>query len=131
MNLMINKKITLIVGNDVQKLKPELFNDFKFFEYDDFFIDEFGSKQSMDCWSGDEFFGNYMEIFYFFGIDDDEECSKCKGLIIWFKEFSKFSDKDKEIWMKIAEESGYPKQLKINTSFGEVKDFEYEELKDL
>jgi len=33
--------------------------------------------------------------------------------------------------MQIAKDSGYPKQIKINTSFGEVKDFEYDELKDL
>ena len=128
--MFYKKKITLIIGNDVHNLSPELFNEFKFFVYDDFFIDEFGSKQTMDYWSGDEFFGNYMEIFYFFGIDEEEDCSKCKGLKIWFKEFSEFSEKDKETWMKIAEESGYPNQLKINTSFGEVKDFEYEELKD-
>ena len=33
--------------------------------------------------------------------------------------------------MQIAEDTGYKKQIKINTSFGEVKDFEYKELKDL
>ena len=128
---MIDKKITLIIGNDVYKLKPKLFYDFKCHEYEEFFIDEFGSTRTMDYWSGDEFFGNYMEIFYFFGIDDEEESSKCKGLKIWFKEYSKFNEDDKDIWMQIAEDSGYPKQIKINTSFGEVKDFEYDELKDL
>ena len=85
----------------------------------------------MDYWSGDEFFGNYMEIFYFFGIDYEEESSKCKGLKIWFREYAKFNEKDKNFWMNLAKESGYPKQIKINTSFGKVKDFEYYELKDL
>ena len=128
---MIDKKITLIIGNDVYKLKPKLFGDFKCHEYEEFFIDEFGLKHTMDYWSGDEFFGNYMEIFYFFGIDDEENSSKCKGLKIWFKEYLKFNEEDKEMWMQIVENSGYPKQIKINTSFGEVKDFEYDELKDL
>ena len=128
---MIDKKTTLIIGDDVVKLNPELFKDFKSFEYQDFFIDEFGLKRTMDYWSGDQFFGNYMEIFYFFGIDEEAESSKCKGLKIWFKEYSKFNKNEKEIWMKIAEDSGYPKQIKINTSFGEVKDFEYDEIKDL
>ena len=84
----------------------------------------------MDYWSGDKFFGNYMEIFYFFGIDEEEESSKCKGLKIWFNEYVRFNDKDKEFWKQIVEDSGYPTQIKINTSFGEVKDFEYNELKD-
>ena len=128
---MIDKKITLIIGNDIYNVNPKLFDDFKFHEYEAFFIDEFGSKQTMDYWSGDEFFGNYMEIFYFFGIDDEEESSKCKGLKIWFKEYSKFNVKDKNFWMQVAQDSGYPEQIKINTSFGEVKDFEYFELKDL
>ena len=128
---MFDKKITLIIGNDVHKVNPKLFDDFKYHEYQAFYIDEFGAKRTMDYWSGDKFFGNYMEIFYFFGIDEEEESSKCKGLKIWFKEYSIFSKKDEEIWMQIAEDSGYPKQVKINTSFGEVKDFEYEELKDL
>ena len=128
---MIDKKITLIIGNDVYNSNPELFDDFESHEYREYFIDEFGSKINMDYWSGDKFFGNYMEIFYFFGIDDEEESSKCKGLKIWFKEYKKFNENDKEIWMQIVEDAGYPKQLKINTSFGEVKDFEYDELKDL
>ena len=128
---MIDKKITLIIGNDVYKLKPKLFDDFTCHEYQEFFIDEFGLKRTMDYWSGDEFFGNYMEIFYFFGINDEEDSSNCKGLKIWFKEYSKFNEKDKEMWMQIVENSGYPKQIKINISFGEVKDFEYDELKDL
>ena len=85
----------------------------------------------MDYWSGDNFFGNYLEIFYFFGIDEEEESSKCKGLKIWFKDYIKFNEKDKNFWMQIAEDSGYPKQIKINTSFGEVKEFEYNDLKDL
>jgi len=127
---MIDKKIILIVGDEVQKHNPELFDDFKSYEYKEFFIDEFGSKQTMDYWSGDDFFGNYMEIFYFFGIDNDEDCSKCNGLKIWFKEYLKFDDNDREMWMKIAENSGYPKQVKIDISFGKVADFEYEELKD-
>ena len=128
---MVDKKITLIIGNDVYNTNPKLFEEFKSFEYQEFFIDEFGLKRTMDYWSGDQFFGNYMEIFYFFGIDDEEDSSKCKGLKIWFKEYSIFSKKDEEIWMQIAEDSGYPKQIKINVSFGEVKDFEYDELKDL
>ena len=128
---MIDKKITLIIGNDIYNSNPRLFDDFKYHEYEAFFIDEFGSKQTMDYWTGDEFFGNYMEIFYFFGIDEDEEFSKCKGLKIWFKEYAKFNEKDKEFWTKIAEDAGYPKQIKINTSFGDVKDFEYDELKNL
>ena len=128
---MIDKKITLIIGNDVQKINPKLFDNFKYQEYEAFFIDEFGAKQTMDYWSGDEFFGNYMEIFYFFGIDEEEESSKCKGLKIWFKEYAKFDEKDKDFWTKIAEDSGFPKQIKVNTSFGEVKDFEYDQLKDL
>ena len=128
---MIDKKITLIIGNDVHKVNPILFKDFKFHEYEAFFIDEFGSKQTMDYWSGDKFFGNYMELFYFFGIDKDEESLKCKGLKIWFKEYSEFNKKDKNFWMQIAEDSGYPRQIKTNISFGEVKDFEYYELKDL
>tara|TARA_B100000575_G_C23096416_1_gene632383 strand:+ start:832 stop:1218 length:387 start_codon:yes stop_codon:yes gene_type:complete len=128
---MINKKITLIIGNDVYKSNVELFDDFKSHEYDAFFFDEYGLKRTMDYWLGDEFFGNYMEIFYFFGIDDEEEISKCQGLKIWFREYSKFNEKDKNFWMQIAEDSGYPKQIKIHTSFGEVKDFEYDELKDL
>ena len=128
---MIDKKITLIIGNDIYNLNPRLFNDFKCHEYGAFFIDEFGSRKAMDYWSGDNFFGNYMEIFYFFGIDDDEDSSKCKGLKIWFKEYAKFNKKDKNFWTKIAENSGYPKQIKTNTSFGEVKDYEYEEFKDL
>jgi len=128
---MIDKKITLIIGNDIHKSYPKLFNDFKCQEYDSFFIDEYGLKQTMDYWSGDKFFGNYMEIFYFFGIDEEEDCSKCKGLKIWFKEYEKFNENDKNFWNQITEESGYPKQMKINISFGEVKDFEYYELKDL
>ena len=128
---MIDKKTTLIIGDDVVKLNPELFKDFKSFEYQDFFIDEFGLKRTMDYWSGDQFFGNYMEIFYFFGIDEEEESSKCKGLKIWFKEYPTLNEKDKNFWMEIAEDFGYPLQIKINTSFGEVKDFEYDELKDL
>ena len=128
---MIDKKITLIIGNDVHKVNPKLFDGFKYQEYEAFFIDEFGSKQTMDYWSGDEFFGNYLEIFYFFGIDEEEESSKCKGLKIWFKEYAKFDEKDKDFWTKIAEDSGFPKQIKVNTSFGEVKDFEYDQLKDL
>ena len=128
---MIDKKTTLIIGDDVYNLNPKLFKDFKSFEYQSFFIDEFGLKRTMDYWSGDQFFGNYMEIFYFFGIDEEEDSSKCKGLKIWFKEYSKFNENDKNIWMKIAENSGYPKQIKINTSFGEVKDFEYTDLKNL
>ena len=128
---MFDKKIILIIGNDVQKKNPELFGDFKYQVYEEFFINEFGSKQTMDYWYGDDFFGNYMELFYFFGIDDEEDYSKCKGLKIWYKEYAKFNDKDKEIWMQIAKDSGYPNQIKINTSFGEVKNFEYNELKDL
>tara|TARA_B100000963_G_scaffold91788_1_gene78969 strand:- start:186 stop:572 length:387 start_codon:yes stop_codon:yes gene_type:complete len=128
---MNNKKTIIIIGNDVQKFNPKLFHDFKFHEYEEFFIDEFGSKLSMDYWSGDKLFGNYMELFYFFGIDDEEESSKCKGLKVWFKEYAKFNDNDKAYWEQIAEASGYPNQIKINISFGEVKDFEYEELKDL
>ena len=128
---MIDKKITLIIGNDIHKVNPELFNDFECHEYESFFIDEFGSKRPMDYWLGDKFFGNYMEIFYFFGIDDEENSSKCKGLKIWFKEYLKFNEEDKEMWMQIVENSGYPKQIKINTSFGEVKEFEYNDLKDL
>ena len=128
---MIDKKITLIIGNDVKNLNSELFVDFEYLEYAEFFIDEFGSKRTMDCWPGDEFFGNYMEIFYFFGIDYEEDSSKCSGLKIWFKEYSEFNESDKEIWMQIAKNSGYPKQIKINTSFGEVQDFEYDELKNL
>jgi len=128
---MIDKKVTLIIGNDVHKVNPELFDNFKYLEYEESFVDDFGLRQTMDYWPGDDFFGNYMEIFYFFGIGDDEDSSKCKGLKIWFKEYKKFNETDKEIWMKIAEDSGYPKQVKINISFGEVKDFEYDELKDL
>ena len=128
---MFDKKITLIIGNDLYKVNPKLFDDFKCKEYKAFYIDEFGSKRTMDYWSGDKFFGNYMEIFYFFGIDEDEESSKCKGLKIWFKDYIKFNEKDKNFWMQIAEDSGYPKQIKINTSFGEVKEFEYNDLKDL
>ena len=128
---MIDKKVTLIIGNDVHKANPRLFNDFKCHEYDAFFIDEFGSKQTMDYWSGDKFFGNYMEIFYFFGIDEEEESTKCKGLKIWFKEYTQFNNKDRMFWQQIAKDSGNPKQIKTNISFGEVIDFEYEELKDL
>ena len=128
---MIDKKIILIIGNDVHNVHPKLFDDFKCHVYEAFFIDEFGSKQTMDYWYGDDFFGNYMELFYFFGIDDEEDYSKCKGLKIWYKEYAKFNDKDKEIWMQIAKDSGYPNQIKINTSFGGVKNFEYNELKDL
>ena len=128
---MIDKKITLIIGNDVYNLNSQLFDDFTCHEYEAFFIDEFGLKRTMDYWSGDEFFGNYMEIFYFFGIDQEEESSKCQGLKIWFKEYEQINEIDKNFWMQIAEDSGYPKQIKINTSFGEVKDFEYYELKDL
>ncbi len=128
---MTYKKITLIIGNDVHNVNPRLFDNFQCHEYEAFFIDEFGSKQTMDYWSGDKFFGNYMELFYFFGIDDDEDSAKCKGLKIWFKEYAKLNEKDKNFWMQIAEDSGYPKQIKINTSFGEVKHFEYDELKDL
>ena len=128
---MFDKKITLIIGNDIYKVNPKLFDDFKCKEYQAFFIDEFGTKRTMDFWSGDNFFGNYMEIFYFFCIDEDEESSKCKGLKIWFKDYIKFNEKDKNFWMQIAEDTGYKKQIKINTSFGEVKDFEYKELKDL
>ena len=127
---MINKKITLIISNNIYKNNSELFINFKSHEYDDFYIDEFGLKQTMDYWPGDDFFGNYMEIFYFFGIDDEEDCSKCKGLKIWFKEYSKFDEKDNETWTKIAKDSGFSKQIKIKTSFGKVKDFEYDELKD-
>ena len=128
---MIDKKTTLIIGNDIYKVTPELFNDFKCHEYETSYIDEFGSKRTMDYWSGDKFFGNYLEIFYFFGIDEDEDSSKCKGLKIWFKEYAKFNKKDENFWMQIALDTGYPKQIKVNTSFGEVKDFEYDELKDL
>ena len=128
---MIDKKIILIIGNDIYNISPKLFVDFKCREYKGFFVDEFGVNKTMDYWSGDKFFGNYMEIFYFFGIDDEEDSSKCNGLKIWFKEYEKFNEKDKNFWMQVAEESGYPKQIKINTSFGEVKDFEYYQLKDL
>ena len=128
---MIDKKITLIIGNDVQNVNPELLEDFKYHEYEEFFVDEFGSKQTMDYWSGDDFFGNYMELFYFFDIDDEEDCSKCKGLKIWFKEYTEFNEKDKEKWMQIAKDSGYPKQMKICISFGKVKDFEYDEFKNI
>ena len=128
---MIDKKITVIIGNDVKKLNPELFDDFKCHIYQEFFIDDFGFNQTMDYWSGDNFFGNYMELFHFFGIDSEEDSSKCKGLKIWFKEFIKLDEKDREIWIQIAEDSGYPRQIKINTSFGEVQDFEYDQLKDL
>jgi len=128
---MIEKKITLIIGNDIYNVNPKLFDDFTYHEYEAFFIDEFGSKQTMDYWSGDKFFGNYMEIFYFFGIDEEEDSTKCKGLKIWFKEYATLNDKEKKFWMETAEEFGYPLQIKINTSFGEVKDFEYDELKDL
>ena len=128
---MIDKKITLIIGNDVYKVNPKLFDDFKSQEYEAFFINEFGSRLTMDYWSGDEYFGNYMEIFYFFGIDKEEESSKCKGLKIWYKEYAKFNEKDKIYWLQIAEDFGYPKQIKINTSFGELKYFEYDEIKDL
>ena len=128
---MIDKKITFIIGNDVYKLNTKLFDDFKCHEYEAFFCDEFGLKRSMDYWPGDEFFGNYMEIFYFFGIDEEEDSSKCKGLKIWFKEYARINENDKNFLMKIAKDSGYPKQFKINISFGEVKDFEYDELKDL
>ena len=128
---MIDKKTTLIIGNDVYKVNPKLFDDFKSQEYEAFFINEFGSRLTMDYWSGDEYFGNYMEIFYFFGIDKEEESSKCKGLKNWFKEYATLSENDKNVWIEIAEDFGYPKQIKINTSFGEVKDFEYDELKDL
>tara|TARA_Y100001978_G_scaffold64852_1_gene58056 strand:+ start:377 stop:763 length:387 start_codon:yes stop_codon:yes gene_type:complete len=128
---MIEKKTTLIIGNDLYNVNPKLFDDFKCHEYEAFFINEFGSKLTMDYWSGDKFFGNYMEIFYFFEIDKDEDSSKCKGLKIWFKQYAEFNEKDKNYWKQIAEDFGYPKQLKINTSFGEVKYFEYDELKDL
>ena len=128
---MIEKKIILIIGNDIHNENQKIFDDFNCHEYEEYFIDEFGSQRSMDYWSGDKFFGNYMEIFYFFGIDQEEECSKCKGLKIWFKEYAKFTKKDENFWMQIAEDAGYPKQIKINTSFGEVKDFEYDELKNL
>ena len=128
---MIDKKVILIIGNDVYKLNKRLFDDFKFYEYEEFFIDESGSKQTMDYWNGDKFFGNYMEIFYFFGIDEEVDSSKCKGLKIWFKEYANLNEKEKNFWIKIAEDFGYPKQIKINTSFGEKKDFEYDELKDL
>ena len=128
---MIDKKTTLIIGNDIYNINPKIFDAFKCHEYEAFFIDEFGSKLTMDYWTGDKFFGNYMEIFYFFGIDEEEDSSKCKGLKIWFKEYTKFHEKDKNIWLQIADNSGYPKQIKINTSFGEVKDFEYNEIKDL
>ena len=128
---MINKKITLIIGNDLHNVNPKLFDDFQWNEYEAFFIDEFGSKRTMDYWPGDKFFGNYMELFYFFGIDEEEDSSKCKGLKIWYKEYVEFNEKDKIFWMQIAEDFGYPKQIKINTSFGEVKDFEYDEIKDL
>ena len=128
---MNNKKTIIIIGNDVQKFNPKLFHDFECHEYEEFFIDEFGSKLSMDYWSGDKLFGNYMELFYFFGIDEEADSSKCKGLKIWFKEYITLNEKEKNFWMEIAEDFGYPNQIKINTSFGEVKDFEYNELKDL
>ena len=128
---MIDKKITLIIGNDLYNVNPQLFNDFKSHKYEAFFIDQFGAKRTMDYWSGDKFFGNYMEIFHFFGINKEEDSSKCKGLKIWFKEYVKFNKKDKNFWMQIAEDLGYPKQIKTNISFGEVKDFEYDQLKDL
>jgi len=128
---MIDKKITLIIGNDLHNLNPKLFDNFTSHEYGELFIDEFGSNLSLDDWPGDQFFGNYMEILYFFGMQDEEEFLKCKGLKIWFKEYSKFNNEDKNFWLQIAENSGYPKQIKINTYFGEVKDFEYDELKNL
>tara|TARA_B100000212_G_C27321859_1_gene510496 strand:- start:449 stop:835 length:387 start_codon:yes stop_codon:yes gene_type:complete len=128
---MMDKKIILIIGNDVYSANPKLFDNFKCHEYEAFFNDEFGIKRTMDYWYGDKFFGNYMELFYFFGIDQDEDSSKCKGLKIWFNEYIKFNEKDKKFWMQIVEDYGYPKQIKINTSFGEVKDFEYNQLKDL
>ena len=129
---MIDKKITLIIGNDIYNQNPRLFDHFKCHEYDAFFIDEFGSKRNMEYWSGDQFFGNYMEILYFFGIEEEEEeSSKCKDLKIWFKEYRTLNEKEKNFWIETAEDFGYPKQIKINTSFGEVKDFEYDELKDL
>ncbi len=127
---MIEKKITLIIGNDVRKENPELFEDFKSHDYADFYIDEFGIKKNMNDWSGDNFFGNYLELFHFFGIDKEEGFSKCKGLKIWFKEYAEFNEIDKQFWMQIAFNSGYPEQIRFNTSFGEIKDFEYDELKD-
>ena len=92
---MIDKKITLIIGNDIYNVNPKLFDDFQCLEYKAFFIDEFGSTRTMDYWSGDKFFGNYMEIFYFFGIDEEEESSKCKGLKIWSKEYATLNEKEK------------------------------------
>ena len=128
---MIDRKTILIIGHDVYKVNSKLFDDFQCHKYEAFFIDEFNRKRTMDYWSGDKFFGNYMEIFYFFGIDEDEDSKKCEGLKIWFNEYAKFDEKDKSFWMQIGEDSGYPKQVKINTSFGEVKDFEYDDLKNL
>ena len=128
---MMDKKITLIIGNQVKEKNPKLCIDFKCHEYDEFYIDEFGLKKTMDYWSGDNFFGNYMELFNFYGIDFEEDYSKCKGLKIWFKEYATLNEKEKNFWIEIAEDFGYPLQIKINTSFGEVKDFEYDELKDL
>ena len=128
---MMDKKITLIIGNQIKEKNPKLCIDFKCHEYDEFYIDEFGLKKTMDYWSGDNFFGNYMELFNFYGIDFEEDYSKCKGLKIWFKEYTIFHEKDEKFWLKVAEDSGYSQQIKINTSFGEVKDFEYDELKNL
>ena len=128
---MIDKKLTLIIGNDIYVVNPKLFDDFKYHEYEASFIDEFGSKRTMYYWSGDKFFGNYLEIFYFFGIDDEEEISKCRGLKIWFKEFSEFKQKEKIFWMQIAEDAGYPTQFKLNTFFGDVRNYEYDELKNI
>ena len=91
---MIDKKITLIIGNDVKTANPELFGDFKCHGYQEFFIDDFGSNQTMDYWPGDNFFGNYLELFHFFGIDPDEESSKCEGLKIWFKEYLILNEED-------------------------------------
>ena len=127
---MFEKKITLIIGNDIHQKNEELFDDFESYEYQGFYFDEFGLKQTMDYWNGDKFFNNYLEIFYFFGIDEDEDCSRCQGLRIWFNEYSKFNEKDKEIWMQLAKDSGHPTQIKINTNFGEIKDFEYKEIKN-
>ena len=110
---MIDKKFILIIGNDIHNISPKLFVDFKCHEYEGFFVDEVGSKRNMDYWSGDKFFGNYMEIFYFFGIDEEEPSSKCEGLKIWFREYSKFNKEDEDFWMQVAQESGYPKSSAI------------------
>ena len=120
----MDKKLTLIIGDDIQQKNPELFwqTGFSIHEYDEYFVDENGIEQPFDQFTGDDFFGDVSEMYYFFGLEFCD-LENFKGQRIWWKDYSKITEKEYENWMKVAKDSGHPNQIKIKTYFWEIKDF--------